>query len=138
VTVNLATISDSGSTNYRLDDGAVVSVETRDPAPLHVLGLVTKPDAYEYPIGENLRVLGALAMAGGRSNPVANRVLVIRPDPLTGEQAVIQVNYNRAKDDLNENMLLRPGDTVIVDQTATTIFLDTIRTVGFTIGGSVF
>lgn len=138
VTVNLATISESDSTNYRLDDGAVVMVETRDPPALQVLGLVSKPDVYDYPIGENLRLLGALAMAGGRSNPVANRVLVIRQDPETGEQAVIQVNYNRAKDDLTENMLLQPGDTVIVDQTPATIFLDTIRTVGFTIGGSVF
>ncbi len=138
VTVNLATVSETGSTGYRLDDGAVVMVETRDPAALQVLGLVTKPDVYDYPIGDNLRVMGALALAGGRSNPLANRILVVRLDPQTGEQAVIQVNYNRAKDDLTENMLLQPGDMVIVDQTAATIFLDTIRTVGFTIGGSVF
>ncbi|MGD9714445.1 MAG: SLBB domain-containing protein [Thermomicrobiales bacterium] len=138
VTVNLASISENATTNYRLEDGAVVMVETRDPAALQVLGLVTKPNVYEYPIGENLRVLGALAMAGGRSNPVANRILVVRQDPQTGEQAVIQVNYNKAKDDLTENLLLQPGDMVIVDQTAATTFLETIRTIGFTIGGSVF
>lgn len=138
VTVNLASISENASTNYRLEDGAVVMVETRDPAALQVLGLVQKPDVYDYPIGENLRVLGALALAGGRSNPIANRILVVRQDPQTGEQAVIQVNYNKAKDDMTENLLLQPGDMVIVDQTAATIFLDTIRTIGFSIGGSVF
>lgn len=138
VTVNLASISENATTNYRLEDGAVVMVETRDPAALQVLGLVTKPDVYDYPIGENLRVLGALAMAGGRSNPVANRILIVRLDPQTGEQAVIQVSYNKAKDDLTENLLLQPGDMVIVDQTAATTLLETIRTIGFTVGGSVF
>lgn len=138
VTVDLATISETNSPNYQLEDGAVVMVETRDPASLQVLGLVEEPDVYEYPIGENLRVLGALAMAGGRSNPVANRILVVRVNPLTGEQAVIQVNYNKAKDDLTENMMLQPGDMVIVDQTAATMFMDTIRLIGFSIGGRVF
>jgi polysaccharide export outer membrane protein len=138
VSVDLASISDTNTPNYRLEDGAVVMVETRDPAALHVLGLVSKPDVYEYPVGDNIRVLEALALAGGRSNPVANRVLVLRVNPLTGEQVVIQVNYNKAKDDLAENMLLQPGDTVIVDQTASTMFLDTIRLIGFSIGGRVF
>ena len=77
---------------------------------------------------------GHPALAGGRSNPVANRILVVRIDPLTGEQAVIQVNYNHAKDDLTENLLLQPGDMVIVDQTVATTFFDTIRLIGFSIG----
>jgi polysaccharide biosynthesis/export protein len=138
ITVDLASVSETNTPNYRLEDGAVVMVETKDPAALQVLGLVEKPDVYEFPIGENLRVLGSLALAGGRSNPVANRILVVRINPVTGEQAVIQVDYNKAKDDLTENLLLQPGDMVIVDQTMATTFLDTIRLIGFSVGGSVF
>src|SRR5262249_41592888 len=64
-----------------LEDGGVVNVEKRDPEPIFVQGLVKLPTRYESPPAEELRLLSAIAMAGGLSNPAADQVYVIRKKP---------------------------------------------------------
>ena len=94
---------------------------------LSVIGLVRKPDSYEYPTDETLRVLDAVALAGGLSLNVADKVHVIRNIPDRHDPVVIELSFKRAKTDGDENMILQPGDTVIVEETPTTVVIGGVR-----------
>ena len=52
-----------------LADGDVVHVSKRTLPPVFVIGLVTKPGSFPYPTNQEIRVLDALSLAGGCSNP---------------------------------------------------------------------
>ena len=136
--IDLASLTDEDPKKLDLADGAVVMVEQRDPMPLHVMGLVQKPGTYDFPVGKNLHVLDAIAMAGGRSSLVADKVFIIRRRTNMPEPALIEVSMNAAKRNGRANLLLEPGDTVSIEQTPGTVILETIRVIGFTVGGSVF
>ncbi len=135
--VDLASLGKGAPADYGLEDGAVVRVEKRDPPALQVLGLVHKPNRYEFPLGKNMRLMDAIAIAGGTSNQLANKVFIIRRREGT-EPMLVEVSLRRAKRNGMENMLLEPGDTVSVEQTTGTVFLDAIRTVGVNLGGALF
>ena len=141
VTVELVSAIEQGRQGPRLPDGAVVSVEKRDPQPIFVNGLVAKPNRYDYPIGEELRLLDAISMAGDLSNVLADKVYVIRESQLpTGqvEHAVIKVSYQKAKFDPTENLVLMPGDEISVERTPVTLALDIFKNVGFGLSGRAF
>ncbi len=138
VKIDLAALHESDDNQLVLEDGAVVMVERRDPQPLQVMGLVRKPDIYDYPANKNLYVLDAIAMAGGESSLLADKVLVIRRRPNEPEPIHIQLSLRKAKRSGIDNFLLEEGDTVSVEQTPATIFLETVRTVGFGLSGRVF
>jgi polysaccharide export outer membrane protein len=110
-----------------LHDGDVVYVTKRTLRPIHVIGLVSKPGEFPYPTSREIRVLDALALAGGVSNPVAEDVVVIRQMPGAPEPARIVVSIQAAKNG-RDNVALAPGDTVTVEQTPVTIVVDAIRT----------
>lgn len=80
---------------------------------VYVVGKVAKPGLYI--MGEPLRVMQVLAMAGGMT-PFAkkNDIIVIRKD--NGGQQVFPFNYSKVADgkDLGQNIRLEPGDTVVV------------------------
>lgn len=135
--VDLVSATREGTGGYRIADGGVVMVEKRDPEPLHVLGLVKKPNRYEFPIGEDLRLLDAIALAGGLDSPVASRVYVIRKQPNSEQTFVVDVTINEAKNDANANLRLSPGDIVSVEKTPATIMYDVLQFVRFGISGSV-
>ena len=138
VRVNLVTAAAEGSNGYFLDDGDVVMVSKRDPQPVQVIGLVTKPGQYDLPVSQDLRVLDALAMAGGWSSPVADKVHVIRNMPGRPEPVVIEISIDEAKMHGKGNLLLGPGDTVSVEQTPATEFYDAFtRFLHFGLDGSV-
>ncbi len=136
IRVDLASATSRGESHY-VDDGSVVIVERRDPQPLQVLGLVRKPGRYDYPVGHNLHVLDAIALAEGVSSPVADKIFVIRQKPGQPNPAVIQVSLKRAKRQAGENILLMAGDIVSVEQTPATILMDAIRLINFGIGASL-
>lgn len=135
--VNLAEAAKSGTGGFEVLDGGVVMIKKTDPAPVNVIGLVAKPGEYDFPIGRDLNVLGALAMAGGRSNNLADKVYVIRP--LAGQQnpAVIQLSLRQAKKSSKSNFLLAPGDTVSIEASPATVFMDAIQIIRFGINGSL-
>jgi polysaccharide biosynthesis/export protein len=135
--VDLASLGTGSDVNYDLEDGAVVRVEKRDPPALQVIGLVHKPDRYDYPVGKNMRLTDAIAIAGGTSNQLADKVFVIRRRE-GAEPMLVGISLRKAKRIGAENMLLEPGDTVSVEQTPGTVFLDAIRTVGVNLGGALF
>jgi polysaccharide biosynthesis/export protein len=135
--VDLTSLGSGTKTNYDLEDGAVVRVEKRDPPALQVIGLVKKPDRYEFPMGKNMRLTDAIALAGGTSNQLADKVFVIRRREGT-EPMLVSTSIRKAKRDGSENMLLEPGDTVSIEQTPPTVFLDAIKGIGVNLGGALF
>ncbi len=110
-----------------LRDGDVVQVGKRNLPPLYVIGLVTKPGSFPYPLNQEIRVLDALALAGGCSNPLAEDILLIRRLPGAAEPVRIAVSLQAVKNG-RDNLALAPGDTVSVERTAATTAADIIQT----------
>ena len=132
--IDLVSATKSGQALAPLGDGAIVTVERRDPEPVQVTGLVKNPGEIKYPIGTDLKLLDAISRAGWTSNQGANKVYIIRTQP---RQAVIEASIRAAKRNVNENIRLSPGDIVSVEQTPATIFMDTIHLIRFAIGTSL-
>ncbi len=137
IKVDLITATKAGTGGYEILDGGVVMVEKRDPEPVHVLGLVKNPNRYEFPIAQDLRLLDALALAGGISNPVANKVYVIRHKPNSNETAIVSTNVSEAKRNDAHNIMLVPGDVISVEQSPATVLIDALKVVNFGLGASV-
>ena len=119
--IDLATIDGTSDTDIGLQDGDVVRVETRDPNPISVIGLVQKPGQYEMPVGQPVHVLDAIAMAGERSNPWADKIYITRHVSGENEPVVIQTSVVNAQHSNESNILLSPGDVVSVEQTPQTV-----------------
>ena len=115
--IDLATIDPSGNNDVQLQDGDIVRVETRDPVPISVIGLVRKPGQYEMPVNQPLHVLDALALAGERSNAWADKIIITRHVRSEREPVVIQTSVAAAQHDDASNIRLAPGDIVSVEQT---------------------
>lgn len=138
INVNLAVAAEQGHDSRLLRDGDVVMVTRCVPKPIHVIGLVNKPDKYDMPINQELRVLDALAMAGDRSMQAADKVLIIRNIAGCKEPIKIDVSVKEAKENGAANVRLAPGDIVSVEETPATIVLGTLqRVVRVAVGGSV-
>ncbi|MCR4412026.1 MAG: SLBB domain-containing protein [Thermoguttaceae bacterium] len=118
-----------------LDDGDVVHVVRRNVKPIYVLGLVKKPGEIPYPPNQEVRVLDALALAGGATNSIADDVTVIRRLPGEPRPVKIEVSLEAAKLGV-ENIQLAPGDTVVVEHTMASFALELLQT-AFRIGVNV-
>ena len=80
---------------------------------VYVVGKVARPGVYI--MGQPTRVMQALAMAGGMTTfAKEDDILVIREEG--GKQRHIPFDYGRvaAGKDLDKNIELRPGDTIVV------------------------
>lgn len=126
VTLNLAeAVTRPGGGEY-LPPGTTVRIEQLRPAPIEVIGLVRKPGQYDFPVNHDLRAIGAIALGGGASSRLADKVLVMRYHPETGELTTIELSLYAAKRNTEENLLLAPGDIVSVEQTPATIAADIV------------
>jgi polysaccharide export outer membrane protein len=133
VRVNLAASGQDRKASCLLEDGDVIHVFKRELEPVAVIGLVTKPGTFEFPANRPLRVLDALALAGGTSNPVADKVILIRRPAGKPEPVTIALTIQGAKSG-PENLQLQPGDTISVERTPATVVVDIVQTffrVGF-------
>ena len=101
-------------------------VPQRKNEVFHVAGLVNKPGQFEMPIDQDVHLLDAIAMAGGHSSPVANKVFVIRRLKGRREPIVIQASIMEAKHNGAENIRLAAGDTITIEQTPATVVVDTL------------
>jgi len=122
----------------KLQDGGVIMVERRDPKPIHVMGLVRKPDRYEFPISESLRLLDAVALASGTNNPFADKVYIIRNNPAGGEPILIEGSIKKAKRNGKADLRLAPGDIVSVERTTNTSLFEAVRIIGFNVGARIY
>ena len=134
--IDLISAAKAGDGQYIVQDGGVVMVEKRDPAPVYVGGLVKTAGRYDYPIGQDLHLLDAISLAGGPSNQLANKIYVIRPVVGAKDPAVIEISYRDAKRSADSNILLGPGDVVSVEQTPGTVFMEALNLIRFGISGN--
>ena len=137
VCLNLADPEKDSEKDTGLDDGSIVAVERLTPAPIEVTGLVKKPGQYEYPMAHEVRLLGAIAQAGGLSSKYTNKVIVIRKLKDGSGFVGIKANLKKAKANPAENLRIAPGDVICVEETPGTMLADTVNFVRFGIGASV-
>jgi polysaccharide biosynthesis/export protein len=138
VPVNIAKAAQEDDRNHCVGDGDVVVVHRRAPKPLYVIGLVQKPGEYRLPPNQTLQLLDALALAGERSTPLADKVLVIRHVPCREQPVLIVASVHEAKHNGNANLRLAPGDIVSVEDTPLTLIARVLaETVRFTVGGGL-
>jgi polysaccharide export outer membrane protein len=91
-----------------------VSVREANASRFFVMGHVTRPGVY--PLAGRTTVLQALALAGGLAEfAKSDRIMLIREDQ--GADNMVIVNYKKLEagtEVAQNNVLLRPGDTILV------------------------
>ena len=129
VRVNLTKTAAEGKAAHVLSDGDVVYVMKEVPKPVYVMGLVRKPGEVELSPNKDMYMLDALALAGERTLPVADKVIVIRR--IAGEEKpiVIEASVREAKANGAANVRLMAGDIVSVEETPATIVMRTLTDV---------
>jgi polysaccharide export outer membrane protein len=121
----------------RLKDGDVVRVHQKAPTYFHVIGLVNRADRFEIKPNESARVLDAVALAGGLSLSIADRVLIVRQVDGSDDPITIHVSLREAKKKPEANLLLSGGDVVSVEETPTTFLVGTmLNTVRLAVNGT--
>lgn len=111
---------EASQTNLRVQDGGVIMVMQRPPSTVQVLGLVKKPGQIEVPPEQEMRLLDAVARAGGLTTEIADKVLIVRQVPGQNQSVLIQASIDRAKRDHLENLRISAGDVVSVEETPLT------------------
>lgn len=110
----------------KLVDGSVLVVKEKPDRFINVIGLVNRPDSIEMPKTEDMRLLDAIAQAGGLALSVANEVRVIRR--VNGQEVVIESSIQEAKQGGAANLVLSPGDVVSVEETPLTVAAGAAKT----------
>ena len=90
-----------------------LGVSQANSSRFYVMGQVNAPGVF--PLAGRVSVLQGLALAGGlREFAKADGIQIIRQSQ--GTQTFIPVNYKKLEDgrDISQNILLRPGDTILV------------------------
>lgn len=116
--IDLEALSANG--DFRLADGALVTVGKREMPAVSVVGLVRRTGHVEIPPGAEFRLLDAIAYSGGITSELADKVQITRKHPSSDEYVVIRASIGQAKRDLEWNIPLAPGDIVSVEDTPTT------------------
>ncbi len=127
VRVDLEQVGEGAMEDLHLEDGSTMMVMRRPQRYVHVIGLVKQADQFEMPEDQELRLLDALALAGGRTLELADKVHVIRTVPGQLEPVVIEASVRDAKSDGASNIRLASGDVVSVEETPVTFVVGTIR-----------
>ncbi len=126
VDLELASNSDHG--DYLLPDGATVMVMKRPSRIVHTMGLVRSPKRHTIPNDQaDMRVLDAIALSGGRTTMVADKVFVIRQAPNQSEPIVIQTSIRSAKRNAQSNIRLTDGDVVSIEETPATVMVALVQ-----------
>mgnify|MGYP002623722009 CR=1 FL=1 len=120
--------SDPNSQDLKLADGASVMVLEKEPRAIQVIGLVRKPDQFQIPNDQDIHLLDALALGGGRTMEIADKVKVIRRHEETKQPVVIEASVRKAKRGGADNLMLAKGDVVSVEETPATFIVGVIQT----------
>ena len=116
ITINLDRLLKEGdlSQNIALQNKDTIFIPQADQ--IFVFGEVSKPGPYKLRANE-VSVVEAITMAGGPTRLAAtNRTRIVRVQG--GKERVIQVNVESIiKGDKNQDVLLRPGDIIVIPQT---------------------
>jgi polysaccharide export outer membrane protein len=99
-----------GVTRFVENARVTVAVAQANSARVYVVGRIARPG--EFPLSGGMRVLQALALAGGLTDfAKADSIAVVR-----GDRSIIPVNYKRIVDgkETSQNIPLVAGDTIVV------------------------
>jgi len=121
IRLNLAQERDQQTVTHGiyLQNGDTVVVAEQNSKPIYVIGMVNKPGEIKVPPDRSLRVLEAVALAGGVDrNSLPSKAVIIRQEPDESALVTIRIDLNQAKRNMAENIRLTPGDTVSVEETA--------------------
>ena len=124
--LDLSLKSFARNADYRLNDRDIVRIVPRTKDMIYIAGLVRHPGQFELPTNQDMHLLDAVALAGGRSSPVADKVFVIRRIENVAEPLVIEASLSKAKGNGLENLRLSAGDTISLEQTPATTVVDTL------------
>lgn len=125
--IDLASLPNNYSRDeFHLEDRDVVMVKPRKKRSIHVGGLVKEPGQFELPATEDLRLLDAIALAGGSSSLMADKVYIIRQVAGKPKPVVILASMQKAKQDGKENLLMAEGDMISIEQTPITAVYDAL------------
>jgi polysaccharide export outer membrane protein len=127
VRIDLMNAESTSDDQLRLFEGSVVMVPPRAPSTIYVMGLVKEAKEYEIPIDEELRLLDSIAMAGGRTLELADKVQIVRTAPNVTDPIVITASVREAQRNGAANLRLAPGDVVTVEETPLTFTIETVR-----------
>ena len=116
-----------GGESLVVEDGATVMVMKKPKRFIHVIGLVKKADQFELPDDQELRLLDAVALAGGRTIEIADKIHIVRQLPDRVEPVVIEASFREAKQNGTANIRLAAGDVVSVEETPVTFVVGTFR-----------
>ncbi len=126
VHINLLTPMEGDDSRFQLGDGDVVNVSKRPTQPIFVSGLVKRPKDYELPTDRELTLLGAVSMAGGISNQVADKVLILRQVEGQVEPAQIWASLRQARRGQG-NLVLQSGDIIEIERTPATAIVEVLK-----------
>jgi len=100
--------------DYIADPVVTVSAKQLFGNKVYVIGKVNKPG--EYPINRPTDVMQGLAMAGGMTPFSAVNSIVILRRHADGQQEAFPFRYGDVEDgdDLDQNIVLQPGDVIVV------------------------
>ncbi len=127
INIDLASTSAAELASIQIPPGATVTVEETPPRSVRIIGVIQDREV-QLPPGRNVRLLDALALAGGPtfSDWVSSRVDIIRRVPGKDDTVRIQTSIRRAKKDDKYNLLLAPNDIVSVEENPVTFTLSTL------------
>jgi len=125
--LNLATTSAAELAALQVPAGATVTFEESPARTIRVIGVIGDKFV-DVPAGRDLRLLDALALAGGQtySHWISNRIDVIRRVPGKNETVRIRTTIRAAKKNDADNILLSPNDIVSVEENLATFALSTL------------
>ncbi|MEN6357166.1 MAG: polysaccharide biosynthesis/export family protein [Armatimonadota bacterium] len=105
--------------NYELQKGDTIYIPTEDyQNKFYVLGQVMRPGIYD--LKDNTTVLSAIGLAGGATERGKLRsTVVVRGDPSKPERVKCNLTNLFDKGDLTQDIVLQPGDVVVVPETKT-------------------
>ena len=127
IRIDLVEASAGLTPEYHIQDGSIVMVREQEPTTIQVIGLVRRPNQFEIPPDKPVRLLDAIALAGGLTLELADKVQVIRQLDEMEEPVVIGASIRAAKRGGSANLPLAAGDVVSVEETPLTFTVGTIQ-----------
>jgi polysaccharide export outer membrane protein len=107
------TISTGLAQYYKEPPQVSVLVQEVNSYAIFLLGEVRKPGRYVVKTGTTF--LQALTLAGGFTDFAAtNRIIIRRQDPTNHDETVMSLRYRDVVASQQGNVLLQPGDTIII------------------------
>jgi protein involved in polysaccharide export with SLBB domain len=106
--------------DVKLNGGETIEVERYEPDTFTVVGLVTKPGAYEYPPEVTYNLMQALALAGGVDRVADPPYATVFRKDASGK--ILPGTFEIYGDGLVESsgLAIKPGDVIVVEHTPVT------------------